>query len=486
MNLKSQGISAFIWDFVGKLAAQGTGFVVTIFLARLLEPSDFGLIAMIMVIVGIAQIFTDVGLGSALIQSKKVTKRDYSSVFFFNLAIASCLSFLFYLASDYIADFYQNENLSIITKTISFLFFINALSSVQVIRLRRGLKFSLLSKASFISSVLSGVLGVSCAYYHYGVWSLVIQILTQALLFNVLIWSLSRWHPSFSFSFNALQRLWGFGFRMFISNLISAIFSRLDFIIIGKAFSAETLGYFQRAKQFNGLITQYTSGSLMAVMFPVLSKVQHDLVRFKSITLNTLNTLCFVVFLLIGSVYLITTELIVILFTGKWLPSVQYMEILLLSSFAYPLSALLVNVLSSKGNSKDFLKLEIIKKSFLSINFVSAIYFGIEAYLYGLVLVSLINISINIYFVKKELGLPFLLLFKPIVQQMCIALVFILSVTYITADLQLNFYLFASVKVTLFIFCYILANYLLKTKPYIVTTSFVIPLASNFTHNKQR
>ena len=486
MNLKSQGISAFIWDFVGKLAAQGTGFVVTIFLARLLEPSDFGLIAMIMVIVGIAQIFTDVGLGSALIQSKKVTKRDYSSVFFFNLAIASCLTFLFYQASDYIADFYQDENLSIITKTISFLFFINALSSVQVIRLRRGLKFSLLSKASFVSSVLSGVLGVSCAYYHFGVWSLVIQILTQALLFNVLIWSLSRWHPSFSFSFNALQRLWGFGFRMFISNLISAIFSRLDFMIIGKTFSAETLGYFQRAKQFNGLITQYTSGSLMAVMFPVLSKVQHDLVRFKSITLNTLNTLCFVVFLLIGSVYLITTELIVILFTDKWLPSVQYMEILLLSSFAYPLSALLVNVLSSKGNSKGFLKLEIIKKFFLSINLVSAVYFGIEIYLYGLVLVSLINISINIYFVKKELGLPFLLLFKPIVQQMCIALAFILLVTYITADLQLNFYLFASVKVTLFVFCYILANYFFKTTPYMVTISFVIPLMNKFTLNKRR
>lgn len=463
-DLKSKGIKAFIWDFLGKLATQGTGFIVTIFLARLLEPSDFGLIAMLMVVVGVAQVFTDVGLGGALIQRRKVLDVHYSSVFYFNIFIALVLTCITYLSAGFIASFYNNPELIKLAQVISVIFIINACSSVQAIRLRKQLNYPLLTKASFQSSLLSGVLGVTLAFNDWGVWSLVTQILSQGIFYNIILWKTANWRPTLTFSLKALRQLWGFGFRMFLSSLLDAIFTRLDFLIIGKLFPVTTLGYFQRAKQFNALIIQYSSGSLMSVMFPILSKVQNDLPRFRRIIIDTLNILCFVVFLLLGGVYLTAEELILFLFSDKWLPSVQYMELLLLSGFSYPLSALLVNVLGSRGNSKAFLKLEVMKKSLHAINFVNAYYNGIEVYLYGLVIVSFVSVSLNVFFAKIELNMSALLLFKPIMSQMVIGIL-ATAITYQMSNiLELEMLLDLLMKPSLFLFLFFGINFLLKTK----------------------
>lgn len=280
-DLKNKGIKAFVWDFIGKLATQGTGFIVTIFLARLLEPSDFGLIAMIMVVVGIAQVFADVGLGGALIQRRKLLDVHYSSVFYFNICIALLLTCTTFFSADLISSFYNNVELVELTQAISVIFIINACSSVQAIRLRKQLNYPLLTKASFKSSLLSGFLGVTLAFNDFGVWSLVAQVLSQGVFFNLCLWTTCKWRPSFQFSLKALKQLWTFGFRMFLASLLDSVFTRLDYVIIGKLFSISTLGYFQRAKQLNSLVIQYSSGSLMSVMFPILSKVQNDLHKFR-------------------------------------------------------------------------------------------------------------------------------------------------------------------------------------------------------------
>jgi len=473
-DLKSKGISAFIWDFFGKLSTQGMGFIVTIFLARLLDPSDFGLIAMIMVVIGIAQVFTDIGLGGALIQRKKVLPIHYSSVFYFNISIACILTAITYFSAEFIATFYNNEELIPLTQVISILFIISALSSVQAIRLRKQLNYALLTKVRFISSMLSGIVGVTLAFYGVGVWSLVAQVISQGIFYNVMLWKVTVWFPSLNFSFKALKQLWGFGFRMFLSGLLDAIFTRMDFLIIGKVFPAATLGYFQRAKSFNSLVIQYSSGSLMAVMFPVLSKVKNDLPRFQNIILKSLNILCLVVFLLLGGLYLTAEELIVFLFSEKWLPSVKYMELLILSGFSYPISALLVNVLSSRGNSKAFLKLEIIKKLFHSVNFVNAYYYGIESYLIGLIVVAVLGVSANILFAGKEINLNSSSFIKPIVTQMIVS---ILAVTLtlqlielVTVGMLVGFIL----KAVAFLFFVFLVNFLINTKSYIEIRELIL------------
>lgn len=465
-NLRVQGTKAFIWDYFGNMAINGVSFVVTIFLARLLEPADFGLIAMIMVIIGIATVFTDVGLGSALIQRRRVHPAHYYSVFYFNIFAGLFLTLITYFSAILVSEFYENKELLSLTQVMSLLFVINAFSSVQRTRLRKELNYSLLTKIGLVSSLISGAVGVSLALFGAGVWSLVAQTLSASIIYNILIWSAGHWKPMFKFSWKALTQLWGFGFRMFLVGLLDAIYNSLDYLIIGKLFSPATLGFYQRAKSLNMMAIQYTSGSLMSVLFPVLSKVQNDLPRFQNIIIKALGIISFVVFLLFGSLYLIAEELIIILFSDKWLPSVEYFKILVFSGFAYPINALLVNVLSSRGNSKAFLRMAIYKKSIAFTNLGIGFLFGIKGFLYGLIIVAVISTSITIFMASRESSIAILEFYKLIFAQVLIAtlsLLIILPLEELLPSLTVFSLLF---KLVLYSVIYILLNYLFRTLSY--------------------
>lgn len=475
-TLKAEGIKAFSWDFFGKMATQGMGFIISIFLARLLEPSDFGLIAMVMVIIGIATVFTDIGLGGALIQRQRVNPIHYTSVFYFNLFIGLFLTVLTYFSAPWISEFYHNKRLLPLVQVMSLLFIINAFSSVQSTRLRKKLNYSLLTKIAFISSASSGVLGISLALMGSGVWSLVIQTLSMGIVYNILIWSTANWRPSFAFSWKALTQLWGFGFRMFLSEMLDAIFTRLDFLIIGRLFTPASLGFFQRAKSLNNMVVQYSSGSLMAVLFPVLSKIQNDLPRFQNIVLKSLGIICFIVFMLLGNLYLISEELVILLFSDKWIPSVDFFKILVLSGFGYPISALLVNILSSRGKSKAFLRLEIFKKSIVVLNFIVLYNWGIEIYLYGLIVTSLFGVMLNILFASREINLSLGLFVKPIAVQMATAMIAVMLTITITKNLELLDIIMLLLKGCLFTLLYLLINYIMETSSFGYAVEQILPI----------
>ncbi|MGB5965065.1 MAG: lipopolysaccharide biosynthesis protein [Sulfurimonadaceae bacterium] len=462
-HLKTKGTKAFIWDFFGKMATHGMGFIVTIFLARLLEPSDFGLIALIMVIIGIATVFTDVGLGAALIQRRRVHPSQYTSVFYFNIFIGLLLTLTTYFSASFISTFYDNEQLLLLVQVMSFLFVINAFSSVQSTRLHKELNFALLTKIGLLSSLTSGIIGISLAFYGAGVWSLAAQALSMGILYNILIWTLAKWIPSREFSWKALTQLWGFGFRMFLVGLLDAIYTRLDYLIIGKLFDPNTLGFYQRAKSLNMMAIQYSSGSLMSVLFPVLSKVQNDLPRFQNIILKSLGIISFIVFLLFGSLYLVSEELIVILFSDKWFPSVEYFKILAFSGFAYPINALLVNVLSSRGNSKAFLRMAIYKKFVAFSNLGIGFLFGIEGFLYGLIIVAVINTSITIVMASRESSIPIIEFYRLIIVQVMIAALALLTTLFAVEFLSDSNIISLLIKLVLFSTVYIFLNWIFKT-----------------------
>jgi len=462
-HLKAQGTKAFAWDFTGKMVTQGMSFIVSIFLARLLEPTDFGLIAMVMVIIGMASVFTDIGLGGALIQRRRLHRVHYSSVFYFNIVIGLLLTFLTYFAAPWVSEFYNNVELLPLVQVMSVSFLLGALSSVQSTRLRKELNYALLTKIGLGSSLVSGVIGVSLALYGAGVWSLVAQALSASIIYNILIWSVGHWKPTLEFSWKALIQLWGFGFRMFLSGMLDAIFTRLDFLIIGKLFPPATLGFFQRAKSLNFMVVQYSSGSLMTILFPILSKVQNDLSRFQNIIIKSLGIINFVVFMLLGCLYLISEELIVLLFSDKWLPSVEIFKILVLSGFAYPISALLVNVLASRGNSKAFLRLEIYKKLIASVNFVVLYFWGIDAFLYGLVIQTTLGVSLNIVFASREISLPFFLFVKPIITQMSVSVISVLLTMSLTQNIEQLDLIMLILKGSIFTILYLLLNFIMKT-----------------------
>ncbi len=475
-NLKAQGTKAFIWDFSGKLAMHGTGFIVTIFLARLLEPAEFGLIAMVMVIIGIAQIFTDVGLGSALIQRRRVLPVHYSSVFYFNIVIGSLLTLITYLSAPLIAEFYSNEQLISLAQVMSIAFLINAFSSVQATKLRKELNYQALTVANFTSSLLSGIVGVFMALNGGGVWSLVALTLSRGVIFNIYVWIVAGWVPSLLFSFKALMQLWGFGFRMFVATLLNVIFERLDVLIIGKLFSPTIVGYYDRAKSLDQMIVYYSSGSLMSVLFPVLSKVKNDLPRLQQIVLKALEALSFVVFFLLGVMYLISEEFITLLFSETWLPSVAYFKLLILSGFAYPISALLVNVLMSRGNSKGFLRLEIYKKIIFGLNLLIGFIWGIEGYLYGLILASILAVLLNIWFAANEMKIFIFIYIKPIIIQMTIAIIVVVFTIYFFEPFTYGYFFSLLIKGVIFTSLFFFINWIFKTSSYLYMLEEILPI----------
>lgn len=483
-NLKEKGVKAFAWDFFGKMASHVTGFIVSIFLARLLEPADFGLIAMIMVIFSLAEVFTDVGLGSALVQRRRILPVHCSSVFYFNIFIGVILTIFIYYSAHWISDFYNNEKLVPLIQVMSFLFLMTAFSSVQNTLLAKEINYKLLTKIRFSSSLISGVIGVAMAFYGAGVWSLIAQILINALLHNIFIWFVSTWKPDFMFSWKALIQLWGFGFRIFLSGLLDAIFQKLDYLIIGKLFAPSILGYLHRAKSLNTMVVQYSSGSLMAILFPVLSTIQKDLSRFQNVVIKSFGIVCFIVFMLLGGLYLISEELIVILFSEKWLPSVIYFKILVLSGFAYPISAVLVNVLSSRGKSKVFLQLEVYKKIIVSVNLVALYIFGIQIYLYGLIVTSVLGVLLNILFASNEIKLPFTSFIKPILVQASITTLAVVLTSFFTEKVVLIDVMTLMIKGSMFTALYVLMNYFLKTSSFNYFLKQISPIIKKIWINK--
>ena len=466
-SIKSKGIQAFIWDLLGKVGIHASSFIVMIFLARLLEPSDFGLIAMIMVIVGIATIFSDIGLGGALIQRRRVLQIHYSSVFFFNISAGLILTLLTFFSSTFIADFYNNTQLVPIVQVMSTLFVITSFHALQGVILRKELNYKLLTQVNLIASLSSGAIGVLLAFLGYGVWSLVAQILSRELITNMVIWKKTSWIPSLSFSFKALKQLWGYGFHMFLAGVIDTIYEKLDYMIIGKLFSPATLGFFHQAKQLNLFVIKYSSGSLMSVLFPVLSKIQKDIAHFRRVVIKSLGVICFVSFLLLGELYVTADELIVGLFGDKWEASVYYFKILALSGFSYPVSALMVNILSSRGKSKDFLKLEVYKKMIQSINLYVLYLYGIDVFLYGLIITSILGTSLNIKFASNEIGLSFITIVRPIIISAVVTAIVIVSILFITNFINLNDFFMIVIKGGLFILLYSAINWIFKIQSFL-------------------
>ena len=466
-NLRAKSVKAFLWNFYGRIASFGMGLITSIFLARLLEPSDFGLIAMVMVVVGMASVFTDVGLGGALIQRRKIRPIHYSSVFYFNIFVGMLLTFTVYFAAPWISEFYQYEQLISLVHVMSFSFIISAFSSVQTNRLIKELNHSLLTKIRIFSSLVSGIIGIFLAFMGAGVWSLVAQVLINGIIYNILIWSWAKWVPGFIFSWKALNQLWGFGFRMFLVGLLDAVYIRMDYLIIGKLFDSTTLGFFQKAKTLNMMAIEFSSGSLMSILFPVLSIVQNNLERFQKIILKALGIISFVVFLLFGYLYLTSEELIVILFSEKWLPSAEYFKILALSGFAYPINALLVNILSSRGNSKAFLRMAIYKKSIGFLNLSVGFLYGIEGYLYGLIVVAIIQTGITINMASRESHILAFNLYKPIFVQAIITIVAFLITLLDMEYFHLSNIISIIMKVALFSLCYLLLSWAFKTSSFI-------------------
>ena len=327
-SIASQSIKGVIWSAVERFSLQGVQFFIGIVLARLLSPSDFGMIGMLTIFLSISQIFVDCGFSNALIREKEVTDKDYGTAFSINFLISlGCFVILFF-AAPFVADFYQLPELCPVMRVVSLSLVINALFTVHKAKLSRAVDFKTQSKASFGAALLSGILGVTLAYCGFGVWSLVWQTVLNSVLNLVIFSVLLRWFPKPCFNKDSFHSLFSFGSKLLVSSLIHSVYTNLYNIVIGKKFSAANLGFYTRADHLVAFPSQNVASILSRVTYPILSKLQEDNNKLLDVYKKYLQLACFVIFPLMIGFCVLAKPTVILLLGEKWLASVLLLQIL--------------------------------------------------------------------------------------------------------------------------------------------------------------
>lgn len=397
MSLRKQAISGLVWAFAQQFGNQIISFIVSIILARLLLPEEFGLIGMVLVFITIGIALTDAGLTQSLIRDKKVDQEDLSTVFFFNLAASILVYFLIFFAAPFIAEFYDQEVLVNIIRVLTLSFIISAFGSIQSTRLTKMMNFKTQTVISIPSTVASGILGVGLAYTGFGVWSLVWMKIADSGIRTIQLWVYSKWTPSFLFNIEKFKDHFNFGYKLTLSGLLDSVFSNIYIIIIGKYFAVTQVGFYTRAQTMQKLPVSNISNALNKVTYPLFAQIQNDNVRLKRVYKQIMQTVIFVIAPVLIFAAVLAVPIFRFLLTEKWLPAVPYFQILCVVGILYPINSYNLNLLKVKGRSDLFLKLEVIKKSLIAVSIVIAIQFGIYGLLYSQAVMSIIAFYINSY-----------------------------------------------------------------------------------------
>lgn len=406
-SLKKKTIKGVAWTSLNKVLDLGFGFVIGVILARLLSPSDYGLLAMIGVFNAIAFAFLDSGFGNALIRKPDLNEDDNTTAFFFNLVAGIVLFGVIWFIAPWVSVFYDKPILTPLLRAEGSLLIVTSFKIVQNTQLTRALNFKAKMIIRIVSSVSGGVIGIIAAYSGLGVWALVAMHIADALISLVLLWVISPWRPRGKWSKKSFNYLWGYGSKLLASGLLDTIYGNIYPIIIGKFYSAADLGQYSRAKGYAYLPSQSLTGVIQQVTFPVLSQIQDDDQRLGNNYRRMLRFTVFIVFPIMIGMAALAYPLVVSLVTDKWAQCVPYLQIICLASMWYPVHAINLSLLQVKGRSDLFLRLEIIKKAIVTIAVFVCVPFGIMGICYGAVFTSLACLAINTYYTGKLINVGF-------------------------------------------------------------------------------
>ena len=404
MSLKKTAISGMVWTFAQQFGTQAISFLVSIVLARILMPKEFGLIGMISVFVGIGTSLMNSGLTQSLIRTSEPDQRDYSTVFFFNMAGSVIVYWILFFTAPLISGFFSQPILTYIIRVYCLSFIIRAFSQVQMTRLTKEMNFKLQMTIAIPSLIGAGLLGIFLAYKGYGVWSLVWMSLCQAFLSSVQLWYRTGWAPSFVFDKKKFHYHFKFGYKLTLSGLLDTIFTNIYQIIIGRFFIAADVGFYTRASTLTQLPVNNISGALNKISYPLFASIHDDDVRLKKAYKQIMQMVIFVIAPVLVIMGVLAEPLIRFLFTAKWMPAVPYFQILCVTGILYPLHAYNLNILNVKGRSDLFLKLEIVKKILVVVMIFLTLRFGILGLIWGQLVSSILAFFINTHYSGKFLN----------------------------------------------------------------------------------
>lgn len=421
MNNRKMVFSNFIWRLAERFGAKLVEFVVSIVLARLLEPTVYGTIALVTVFTTILQVFVDSGFGNALIQKKNADDLDFSTVFYFNIAICTILYMGMFFASPYIAVFYGDAELTLVVRVLSLTLIISGVKNVQQAYVSRMMQFKRFFFATLAGTIGAAVIGIAMAYMGLGVWALVTQQIFNALVDTIFLWITVKWRPSRMFSFERLKGLFKYGWKILVSSLIDTIYSNIRQLIIGKIYSSAELAQYNRGRQFPQFIVTNVNVSIDSVLLPVMSREQDDTQRVKAMTRRAIKTSTYVMAPLMMGLAFCGTPLVRLLLTEKWLPCVPFMTIFCITFMFYPIHTANLNAIKAMGRSDLFLKLEIIKKVVGIIALLSTMWISVMAMAYSLLFTSLCSQIINSWPNKKLLNYGYIEQLKDILPGIVLA-----------------------------------------------------------------
>lgn len=404
-SLRNEAIKGMSWSAIEKFASQAIAFVLGIIMARLLAPSDYGIIGMLAIFMAIANTLADSGFGSALIQKKNRNPEDYSTFFLFNLGISTLLYLILFFSAPWIADFYHTPILKDVTRVVTLQLILNALFNAQHTKLRIDLRFKEVSIISLISQVVTGAVGVLLAFLGWGVWALVWQAIFSCIIRGILaIICLRGWTPGVRFSKASFKSLFGFGSKILASSLINTIYGNLYTLIIGRRFTPDEVGFYNRGVQLATFPSNVATDVIVSVNYPILSRFQDDDARLIQAYRKMLTVPLFILYPIIIGLGVLAEPTVGLLLKEKWLPCVPFLQIMCLGAVFAPLTHINLNLLYVKGRSDLVLKLELIKKPIGFALILITMHFGIMWLMAGKVLYEFIAFSFNCHYTGKILG----------------------------------------------------------------------------------
>lgn len=389
MTLKEKAINGVLWNATGRFAAMGIEFIVGIVLARLLSPTEFGLIGTITVVIVLSEVFVNSGFSQAIIRKQNCTQTDFSTAFFFNLIVGFLFFLLLLFTAEPISVFFENNEIKPLIQVLGVGLIISSLTLIQYTKLTKRIDFKLQTKISVIASILSGVIAIALAISGFGVWSLVVKSLTNKSLTSIMLWYWNKWIPDIVFSRESFKELFGFSSKLLLSGLMTTFFQNINYLIIAKYFTPQDLGYFTRAEMFKNLPSQNVSSIVTAVGYPVLATLQDDPVRMKSVFRDMLTKTFFIVVILMVGMAATAKALILTLVGEQWLPSVSLLQMLCFVGIMLPLNSMNINILNVVGRSDLYLKLQLIVQILVIPNIFIGVFFGIKALIGGMFVIAI-------------------------------------------------------------------------------------------------
>lgn len=385
----------FVWRLAERCGAQIVSFIVSIVLARILAPEEFGTIALVSVFTAILQVFVDSGLGTALIQKKDADDLDFSSVFYFNFAVCLVLYVGMFAAAPYISIFYNDSSLTTVVRALSLTIVISGVKGIQQAYVSRNMLFKRFFFATIGGTLVSAILGIGMAYTGFGVWALVAQQLSNTAIDTLILWVTVKWRPKKAFSWERLKSLLSFGWKLLLSALLDTVYNNLRNLIIGKMYSSSSLAFYNQGDKFPKVIVTNINTSIDSVLLPTMSNEQDNRERVKQMTRRAIKTSTYVMAPLMMGLAFCAEPIVKLVLTDKWLPCVPFLRIFCITYMFWPVHTANLNAIKAMGRSDCFLKLEIVKKIMGMTILLSTMWFGVMAMAYSLLLSSVLSQIIN-------------------------------------------------------------------------------------------